>query len=66
MTPVLGYSDDLVAITFALLKVQGYIDEEVDARAKELLAKVFDRMSLRSCNYKQEGTLRLLTFMSKE
>ena len=55
MTPVLGYSDDLVAITFALLKVQGhrtandfhrvqgYIDEEVDARAKELLAKVFDK-----------------------
>ena len=24
ITPVLGYSDDLVAITFALLKVQGY------------------------------------------
>ena len=43
MTPVLGYSDDLVAITFALLKVQGYIDEEVDARAKELLEKVFDK-----------------------
>lgn len=43
LTPVLGYSDDLVAITFALLKVQGYIDEEVDARAKELLAKVFDK-----------------------
>ena len=43
ITPVLGYSDDLVAITFALLKVQGYIDEEVDARAKELLAKVFDK-----------------------
>lgn len=43
LTPVLGYSDDLVAITFALLKVQGYIDDEVDARAKELLAKVFDK-----------------------
>ena len=43
ITPVLGYSDDLVAITFALLKVQGYIDEEVDAKAKELLAKVFDK-----------------------
>lgn len=43
LTPVLGYSDDLVAITFALLKVQGYIDEEVDAKAKELLAKVFDK-----------------------
>ena len=41
LTPVLGYSDDLVAITFALLKVQGYIDEEVDAKAKELLAALF-------------------------
>lgn len=42
LTPVLGYSDDLVAITFALLKVQGYIDDEVKAEAKALLAKVFD------------------------
>ena len=41
LTPVLGYSDDLVAITFALLKVQGYIDDEVKAEAKALLAKVF-------------------------
>ena len=42
LTPVLGYSDDLVAITFALLKVQGYIDDEVKAEAKALLAKFFD------------------------
>lgn len=42
LTPVLGYSDDLVAITFALLKVQWYIDDEVKAEAKALLAKVFD------------------------
>lgn len=41
LTPVLGYSDDLVAITFALLKVQGYIDDEVKAEAKALLTKVF-------------------------
>lgn len=41
LTPVLGYSDDLVAITFALLKVQGYMDDEVKAEAKALLAKVF-------------------------
>lgn len=58
LTPVLGYSDDLVAITFALLKVQGYIDEEVDAKAKELLAKVLIRMSLRSCNCKQKRRCR--------
>ncbi|WP_307977746.1 YkvA family protein [uncultured Phascolarctobacterium sp.] len=42
LTPVLGYSDDLVAISFAMLKVQGYIDDEVKAEAKALLAKVFD------------------------
>lgn len=41
LTPVLGYSDDLVAITFALLKVQGYIDDDVKAEAKALLARVF-------------------------
>lgn len=43
LTPVLGYSDDLVAISFALLKVKGYIDDEVKAEAKALLAKVFDK-----------------------
>lgn len=42
LTPLLGYSDDLVAATFALLKVQGYIDEEVNKKSKKLLAKVFD------------------------
>lgn len=42
LTPVLGYSDDLVAISFAMLKVQQYIDDEVKAEAKALLAKVFD------------------------
>ena len=26
LMPVLGYTDDFVAITFALIKVQGYID----------------------------------------
>ena len=39
--PVLGYTDDLVAITFALIKVQGYIDEEVERKSKNLLAKIF-------------------------
>jgi len=43
LTPVLGYSDDLMAITFAFLKVQGYIDDEVKDEAKALLAKVFDK-----------------------
>ena len=39
--PVLGSTDDFVAITFALIKVQGYIDEEVERKSKNLLAKIF-------------------------
>lgn len=41
LMPVLGYTDDLVAITFALIKVQGYIDEEVERKSKNLLTKIF-------------------------
>ena len=41
LMPVLGYTDDLVAITFALIKVQGYIDDEVERKFKKLLAKIF-------------------------
>ncbi|MGM9582428.1 MAG: YkvA family protein [Phascolarctobacterium sp.] len=41
LVPVLGYTDDLVAITFALIKVQGYVDEEVERKSKNLLAKLF-------------------------
>ena len=41
LMPVLGYTDDLVAITFALIKVQGYIDDEVERKYKKLLAKIF-------------------------
>ena len=41
LMPVLGYTDEFVAITFALIKVQGYIDEEVERKSKHLLAKIF-------------------------
>ena len=41
LMPVLGYTDDFVAITFALIKVQGYIDKEVERKSKKLLAKIF-------------------------
>ena len=41
LTPVLGYSDDLVAITFALLQVQGYIDDDVKTKSQKLIAKIF-------------------------
>lgn len=43
LLPVLGYTDDIVAITFALIKVQGYIDEEVGRKSKKLLTKIFGK-----------------------
>ncbi len=41
MLPVLGYTDDIVAVTFALIKVQGYIDDDVNQKARKLLSKIF-------------------------
>lgn len=46
LTPMLGYSDDLVAITFALIKVQGYIDDDVNVKARRLLGKIFDKETI--------------------
>ena len=46
LLPVLGYTDDMVAITFALIKVQGYIDEEVERKSKKLLTKIFGEASV--------------------
>ena len=46
LTPVLGYSDDLVAITFAMLKIQGYVDEDVKMKAKNMLSKVFSNETI--------------------
>lgn len=48
LTPLLGYSDDLVAATFALVKVQGYIDDEVNEKAKKLLVKVFGEAAVKN------------------
>ena len=41
MTPVLGYSDDFVAITYALLQVQGYVDAEVKEKSKHFIEDIF-------------------------
>ncbi len=41
LTPILGYSDDLVAIAFALVKVQGFVDEDVKMKSKLMLSKIF-------------------------
>ena len=46
LVPVLGYSDDLVAIAFALIQVQGYIDDEVRSKAKKLLSKFFSEEAI--------------------
>ena len=46
LLPVLGYTDDIVAITFALIKVQGYIDEEVERKSKKLLTTIFGEESV--------------------
>ena len=46
LLPVLGYTDDIVAITFAIIKVQGYIDEEVERKSKKLLTKIFGEESV--------------------
>ncbi len=43
LTPVLGYTDDLVAVTFAFVKIQGYIDDNVNEKAMKLLERVFGR-----------------------
>ena len=41
LMPVLGYTDDFVAITFALIKVQKYINKKIKHKSKHLLAKIF-------------------------
>ena len=50
LLPVLGYTDDMVAITFALIKVQGYIDEEVERKSKKLLTKIFGELAICKVN----------------
>ena len=41
LVPVLGYTDDIVAITYALLQVHGYIDAVVKDQAKGRLDSIF-------------------------
>lgn len=41
LTPILGYSDDIVAITYALLQVQGYIDDDLKNQAKAKIEAIF-------------------------
>lgn len=43
LTPILGYSDDFVAITYALVQVQGYVDPEVKDKSKHFIEDVFGK-----------------------
>lgn len=41
LAPLLGYSDDFIAISYALFRVQGYIDAEVKEKSKQFIADIF-------------------------
>lgn len=41
LTPVLGYSDDFVAIIYALIQVQGYVDAEIKGKSKHFIEDIF-------------------------
>lgn len=43
LTPFLGYSDDFIAIAYALLQVQGYVDAEVKEKSKHFIEDIFGR-----------------------
>ena len=48
LTPILGYTDDMVAIAFALVKTQIYIDEDVKMKSKLMLSKIFSDETISS------------------
>lgn len=48
LTPVLGYNDDIAAILFTLVLVQQYIDDEVKAKAKNALKKIFGEEAVKN------------------
>lgn len=41
LTPILGFTDDLGVITFGLITISCYVNEEVRHEAKQFLAKLF-------------------------
>lgn len=43
LTPILGYSDDMVAVTFAMLRIQGYINDDIREKARTFLANIFGK-----------------------
>ena len=45
LTPMIGYTDDLGALTLALTTIASYVDDEVKQKAKMRLAEWFDSNS---------------------
>lgn len=39
--PILGYSDDIVAIGYALLQVQAYVDEDIEQKVADKMESIF-------------------------
>ena len=41
LLPVVGYTDDVAVIAYALLQALPYMDDEVDAKAEQMVQKIF-------------------------
>ena len=41
LLPVVGYTDDVAVLAYALLQALPYIDDEVNAKAEQMLQKIF-------------------------
>lgn len=41
LAPFVGYTDDVVAIAYALMQVQGYVDEEIEQKVAEKMESIF-------------------------
>lgn len=42
IVPVLGYTDDLAAVAFALMQIQDYVDDDIKSMAAEKTSEIFD------------------------
>ena len=41
LAPLIGYTDDVAAIAYALMQVQGYVDEEIEQKVAEKMESIF-------------------------
>lgn len=42
IVPVIGYTDDLAAVAFALMQIQDYVDDDIKNMAAEKTSEIFD------------------------